>query len=311
MTAPRPVDVDLRVLLRSSMRTLRRIGLVAAALALAVAAWSLLAPRRFAARTVVSAVGPTRPGLNGSIPASILMEGLRMGNGGIQATPELVNYLLTSETVLLTVARQPWQSGTLGQAALGSTVEELGAARTLRRMRSHVRVVFSRQTGLLTLTVATRDSAVARAIAQGVVREAQTLFASVASSQAGQFRRAQQQRFDSAAAGLRAAEQALVAFTEGNRVVSDGTRLALERDRLGRRVTSAQQVYDYARNDLEAARAQELEQTPAIATVEALPAELPREDRNPLLQGVLAGLAVVVLGILLLTIRALWTGAAG
>jgi uncharacterized protein involved in exopolysaccharide biosynthesis len=300
------VVVDLRAALGSVRRKLGPLLLGTVAVMTAVAAWTLLAPRRYGARMVLSAVGPAQTDLAGAGTSFLRESPFRLGGSGIQATPALVSYLLTSETILDGVARQPFRDATIADALFGASADELGRATVVRRMRSRVKVLLARQTELITLTVALRDSVLARAVAAAIVADAQDLFAQVTSAQAGQFRRAQEARVDSARAELTVAENALLRFTVGNRIVQAGSRLALERDRLERGVAAAQQAYLSAIADRESARARELAQTPALAIVESLPVALPREEPRTVMRTLLAGVAFLALALLAVVLRVLW-----
>jgi len=310
MTAAHRVEGDVVVDLRAALRSVRpKVGpllMVTVAIMTAVAAWALLAPRRYGARMVLSAVGPAQTNLGGAATSFLLESPFRLGGTGIQATPALVSYLLTSETILDGVARRPFRDATIAHTLFGAPADELGRATVVRRMRSRLKVLLARQTELITLTVTLRDSVLARAVAAGIVADAQELFAQVTSAQAGQFRRAQEARVDSAHADLTVAENALLRFTVGNRIVQAGSRLALERDRLERAVAAVQQAYLSAIADREAARARELAQTPALAIVEAIPVVLPREEPRTVMRTILAGVAFLVLAALALVLRALW-----
>jgi len=305
-----PDELDLRPIFASVRRRVPAMLGAAFTAALLVGAWALLWPRPYEARTVLAAVGSSRLGF--SLPggdAGLLGGSIRLGAGGVEATPEMVSYLLNAETVLLTVAGQAGPGdGTIGEAVAGGSVSELGAEAMLRKVRKHLRLTTARPTGLITLTVQHGDSALARALAGGIVAESQRLFAAVTSRQAGQFRQAQDARVDTAAVELRQAEEALLRFNEGNRVVSTGGRLALERSRLEREVLTAQSVYQSAVNDRESARARELEVTPALAVVEPMAASLLLEDRRPLMRagfaGLLAGAALLLLAFLVELLRA-------
>jgi len=292
---PVPADtavLDLRPVfaaVRRQMPVLVVAVLVAAGL---VALWAVAWPRPREARTVLAAVGSSRLGF--SLPggdAGLLGGAIRLGAGGVEATPEMVGYLLDAETVLLAAAaREAPGGGSLGERVAGGTLEALGAEAMLRKLRRHRRITTTRPTGLITLTVRHRDSTLARSLADGLVAEAQRLFAAVTSSQAGQFRRAQDARVDSAAANLSHAEEVLLRFNEANRVVAAGGRLGLERSRLERDVLTAQSVFQSAVSDRESARARELEVTPALAVVEPMPAVLPLEERRVVATAGFAGL---------------------
>jgi uncharacterized protein involved in exopolysaccharide biosynthesis len=300
------IVLDLRAALRSVRPKVGPLLLVAVVVMISVAAWTLLTPRRYGARMVLSAVGPAQTNLGAAASSFLLESPFRLGGAGIQATPALVSYLLTSETILDGVARQPFGNATISDALFGAPTTELGRATVVRRMRSRVKVLLARQTDLITLTVTLGDSVLARAVATGIVADAQALFARVTTAQAGQFRRAQEARVDSAHAELTVAENALLRFTVGNRIVQAGSRLALERDRLERAVAAVQQAYLAAIADREAAHARELAQTPALAIVEAIPVVLPREEPRTAMRSILAGVAFLVLAALALVLRALW-----
>lgn len=290
---PPSSELDLRPVLAGVGRRLPMVfgGMLVAGLL--VTAWAFLWPRPHEARTVLAAVGSSRLGfsLPGGGDAGLLGGSIRLGGGGVEATPEMIGYLLNAETVLLTVAEQPTAAGlTIGEAVAGKSLAAMGAEAMLRKLRRHAGTTTARPTGLITLTVQHRDSATARALAAGIVAESQRLFATVASRQAGQFRQSQDARVDSAAIDLARAEENLLRFNQGNRVVVAGSRLALERGRLERAVLTTQSVYQSAINDRESARARELEVTPALAVVEPIAATLTLEDRRPLSRGGFAGL---------------------
>ncbi len=294
--------LDLGAMLTAVRRRLPAVLVVAATVTVLVAGWALLWPRPHEARSVLAAVGSSRLGI--SLPggdAGLLAGSIRLGGGGVEATPEMVGYLLNAETVLLTVASHPLPGGgTLAERIAGGSVQQLGADQTLRKLRRHLRVTTTRPTGLITLTVRHRDSTLARQLASGIVEEAQRLFATVTSSQAGQFRRAQDARVDSAATHLEAAEDRLLRFNQGNRVVVAGSRLALERSRLERAVLTAQSVFQSAISDRESARARELEVTPALAVVEPMPARLPLAERRVVALAAFAGVLTAAALLLLL-----------
>jgi len=305
-----PALLDLRPVLAAVRRRLPMVAVATLATAMLVAAGALAWPRPHEARTVLAAVGSSRLGF--SLPggdAGLLGGSIRLGAGGVEATPEMVGYLLDAETVLLTAAGRPAPDGrTIGEGIAGGTLEATGAERMLRKLRRHLRVTTARPTGLITLTARHRDSVLARVLAAAVVEEAQHLFAAVTSSQAGQFRRAQDARVDSASRALTAAEETLLRFNEGNRVVAAGSRLGLERARLERAVLTAQSVFQSAVSDRESARARELEVTPALAVVEPVPARLPLTERRVLARagfaGVIAGAALFLLVFLAELLRA-------
>jgi hypothetical protein len=150
----------------------------------------------------------------------------------------------------------------------------------IRLLENAMETAVARETGTVTLRVEMSDSALAREISRLVVAAASRAFTVSAKAQASQLRVAQELRVDSAQTRLHRSEAALVDFLSRNRQISPFSILGVERDRLQRDVTLAQQVYLQAAADREAAVAKELEATPTVVVLDSLPDRLPEARRH-------------------------------
>jgi len=102
-------ELDLLVVFQSLRRWLKVVLFASLAAAGITALWAAFAPAKYTARVVLTAIGPGKQGLSLSGAASSLL-GVALnlgGSEGIQATPDMVGYLLNSETVLVAVAQAP------------------------------------------------------------------------------------------------------------------------------------------------------------------------------------------------------------
>jgi len=300
-------ELDLLAVLQSMRRWLKVVLFASLAAAGLTALWAAFAPSKYTARVVLAAVGPGKQGLSLSGAASSLL-GVALnlgGNEGIQATPDMVGYLLNSETVLVAVAQAPLNGTTISQAIFHETFEAMGRNRTVDKMRDLLHITIDRQTGMIALEVQLRDSTAARSLVEGLLGHAQEQFADLTRTQASESRRSFEARVDTAQERLREAEERLLAFNERNRSVPARSRLALERERLERETATRQDIYHIALGDRESARAKELEARPALVVVEAMPAALPTQDRQVLLRASFAGLGFAAVSLLAFFIREL------
>lgn len=283
-------------------RILVLIGLVTAGVTAVVLA---LTPRKYEGTMVLVPVQGARAkaGLAGA--ASFLGGSIDLGSTGFDATRDVVAYLLRARTVLLAAAEKPYQGRPVAVPIVKREPKVGDEELLLRDLRYALRVTTSKETGFVTMSVRAVDSGAVRAFLGAVTDETQRLFAEVARSQARQLLRAQERRLDSASAELKRSEDRLLRFDEGNRLVATRSRLSLERARLERDVTDATRVYEQVVTDRQAAIARELEEAPAIAVVEPLPAVLPPKPRRMLFRSVLLGVSVSLAGLLVVVTREL------
>lgn len=304
MTGRAQPEYEVRSILRAIARQARPLLLLSAVVWAGAAVLLAVLPRKFQGTMVLVPVQGQRASGGLASAASLLGGALDLGGTGFDATRDVVAYLLHSRTVLLAAAATPYAGRPLSLSIVGkdpAADEEL----LLSALRRALRVTTAKETGFVTVVAKARDSGAVRAFFGAVVGQTQRLFAEVAQSQARQLLRAQERRLDSAEAELRRAEDRLLGFDEGNRLVTPRTRLSLTRARLEREVSDAARVYDQVVADRQAAIARELEDAPAIAVVEDLPAPLPLRPRRVLFRSLLLGLATFTVGLLFLVTREL------
>ncbi|GJG89013.1 hypothetical protein tb265_41940 [Gemmatimonadetes bacterium T265] len=289
-------EVSLSALVQPWRRHWRAVA-VALGLAWAAVGATVLQPREYSASIALAAVpNPKTAALSGGISA-LLAAGQ---TGGLQATPRFVAALLGMRGVMLGVAELP---ATPGRA---EKVIEVVARRPRARiapgeiepaMREVVTNDVDKNTGIVTLTVTLRDSAVARRTALAVTAAAESQYRLVSRAQAAQQRLATAERVDSAARQLRRAEERLADFIAGHRAYAAYADATIERTRIERDVANANVVNTQALQDREQAIAHELEDTPALAVVDGVPATLVPTPRHLAIKGFLASaLALCAVG---------------
>lgn len=259
-------------------RVLLASAVLAGALALAIIFF--LVPRRYDASATLAAVASTKlpTGLGGLAALSGLA-----GETGFTATPDLFAQLLQSRRVLLAVALEPVRAGDPERVIDRVRAHQDSAKRLVdveRSMRELVNVGVERRTGLITLSVQHRDSAIARHIGARLIDVASGTFAEISKAQASAQREAQEERVERLSDRLRSAERQLIAFLAGNRALNPYSPASAEQQRLEREIGVASQAYTQAVGEREVALARELSETPALVIVDPIPAELAPVSRK-------------------------------
>jgi uncharacterized protein involved in exopolysaccharide biosynthesis len=284
-------------------RTLAVVALIAGA---ATAAYVGTRPREYRAAVTLSAVSSNRAGLAGSVPGIGQLLGAAGGNG-LQATPQFVRMLTQQEGVLERLAATPVAAGSrrriidsLG-AVMGGPIDEREATIMLRRL---FKTEMDKETGIITISARLTDSALARRSVDVLVEEVSTTFTRVARAQAVELRDALNARVDSAQGQLTRAENALQDFTSANRAFQDYSAAALQQQRLERRLSLAQAVFQQAVTERESSVGKALEETPAVVVVDSVPRLVPRVARGTALKAVGVALFASLLAMLVLVARA-------
>lgn len=268
----------------------------ALATGLVVGLISLSTPRKYVAAIRVAAVTPSRlpTGGGGGLVASLA--GLS-GSGGLQVTPSLVAEFLRLDGVLLDVGKSKLPNGRTLVAQL--TNEEYGPQELYKVplvLNQIIGTNVSRETGLITLSATSTDSALARTLVDRLLGEASRRFILAAQAQARQLRVAQENRVEDAERRLRIAREEYRAFRDANRTIAQYSPTSVNLARLEQNQVIAQQVYTTAVADKESAVAKELEQTPVVVVVDPVPPQLRPQPRRTLLRAVLgvvlAGFAI-------------------
>jgi hypothetical protein len=295
-------ETTLHDLIRPVRTRLPVVAGLPLALAAAIALATLVWPRPYQAATVLASVAPVRGLPSGALSGALAaLGGGNLNQQGLNPTPEFIQMLVTSRRVLVAVAGlpAPGGTGTLGEGLSGKRLSIPEIPRILKR---YVRTQISRETGLLTLTVSHRDSAVARAFGTALIGATSDAFVATVQAQARLQRTAQGARVDSARRRVVRADGELRQYLRANRMIAEFSLVAVERDRLNRELDLAQEVYRQASADYEGAVARELQETPAVVVVDPVPEVLPLRPRYLLLKiglGIVAGLLLSVTGVYL------------
>jgi uncharacterized protein involved in exopolysaccharide biosynthesis len=174
------------------------------------------------------------------------------------------------------------------------------AAKTLLK---DLDVTVGRETGTVDLTVTTRWAELSQQVGARLVELVSEFNLHRRQTKAGAERRFVEARVAEAQDSLRAAESRLQEFLQRNRVYQNAPQLQFEYDRLERAVNMRQQVYTTLSQSYEAARIDEVRNTPVITIME--PPDLPAKPdaRLALVKALLAGLLGLALGAFAAAIR--------
>lgn len=155
------------------------------------------------------------------------------------------------------------------------------------------------RTGVIRVTVTHRSAQLAAAVANTYAQELNRFNREVRQSSARQRRRFVEEQVRTAASSLASAEEAVSRFLAGNRQYEDSPSLRFEHQRLQRALQVQQDLYLELRRQLDAARIAEVDDIPALSTIEpAIPPERrswPRRRLWVLGAMVLAGAATLAL----------------
>lgn len=242
-------------------------------------------PRYRASVALVSVQSSKSGGLGGvgGLAAAATLLGGAGGSIGLQSSPALVVKFADLDGVLTTVALSPVNPGSserVIERMTGQRVSEIPSSRIPRIMRKYMHASYDRTTGIIEIESIHKDSALARTVVTRVLDQTKSAFLRAVRSQATEMREAQEKRVEVAADEMSRAERAMLAFLNGNRQFEKYSNASIERDRLQRELTQAQEVYKNAVADRENARGKELEETPSVAVIDPLPDKLPAVERH-------------------------------
>jgi uncharacterized protein involved in exopolysaccharide biosynthesis len=174
---------------------------------------------------------------------------------------------------------------------------ELRLDRGVRKLSRAILVDVDNLTNIVTIKVDASTPRLAQQVANRLFQRVNAFNLRTRQSQARERRRFAQERRDSAAAGLVAAEGELASWLRQNRIFETSPRLVFERQQLQRQVDLHQEMFVTLSRELETARIEEVNSTPLITQID--PAVAPVRQVRPnhlvwasigLLLGGLAGL---------------------
>jgi uncharacterized protein involved in exopolysaccharide biosynthesis len=233
------------------------------------------------------------------------------------SSPAFYADLLKSRDVLRRTVETPYAFAARADSVRGSLIElfevrgDSPAARrdaAARQLLKSIEVRVGRETGTIDLEVATPWAELSQQVAARMIRLVSDFNLHRRQTKAGAERRFVEGRVTEAKDSLRAAEAELEGFLQRNREYRNSPQLLFAHDRLDREVTMRQQVYTSLAQSYEAARIDEVRNTPVITLME--PPDLPAKPdaRLALLKGMLAGLLGLALGAFLAALRQAFGG---
>ena len=226
--------VDALAILTPLIERRRQIILGVLLISLAVGIWASVKPRKYKAEMALTPVVNNRS--TQALGGLAALAGATLQTG-YQLTPGRMVELLKSRAVLAGVGFSQ-VGNSPRQRVIDRVMDEPydlnDAEDVAKRIIKLMDVEASKETGTITLSVAYKDSALARIIASRVVDSASVLFVRTSRAQAQQLRIAQEARVENAAAGLASAEERLRQFNDENRATPPFSAAGLEKDRLNR-----------------------------------------------------------------------------
>jgi uncharacterized protein involved in exopolysaccharide biosynthesis len=260
----------------------------------------------------VSLVPESRSGSSvGQLAGLAALAGLNLPAGaGSPAgqTPQFYAALLTSRPILYAVLERPYSTAGLGDrwaARDSATLTELlhpsgdtperRRWNAARRLGSRVEATTDVRTGIIRFKVVDRSPTLAAAVAAAFVDELQRFNLERRQSQAGARRRFVEDRLVVVGSDLAAAEDSLHAFLLANRLYEQSPTLRFAYGRLERAVNLQQELYLQLRRELDAARIAEVDNVPAITTVE--PPMVPQRRSGPPRRPIFGIVMLLVIGV--------------
>ncbi len=277
MTNPAPDDAQafspaalLAVLLR------RRVGIIRTALVLGllVGVMILVRSRQYSAYASFTPQARRQPSAISGLAAQF---GLAVPTqDGAQSPAFYVDLLLSREILGTTVMerfpvtvdgakRDTVLADYLG--AKGKNAEEL-RERGILEMKDRVGASANLKTGVVTLTVTTRDPGLSAAVTKRLLAALDSFNQQRRKSQATAERQFTERRLAEVRAELRDAEDRQQAFLQRNRDYRGSPELAFQHDRLAREVAMRQTVYTSLAQAFEQSKIDEVRDTPVLSLVE-------------------------------------------
>jgi uncharacterized protein involved in exopolysaccharide biosynthesis len=233
------------------------------------------------------------------------------------SSPAFYAELLESRDILRRTVEAPYRF--VGETdSMGGTLVELFRARgdtpaarrdaAAKKLLESINVTVGRETGTVNLEVTTPWPGLSQLVASRMVQLVSDFNLHRRQTKAGAERRFVEARLAEAKDTLRAAEERLQGFLQRNRDYRNSPQLQFEHDRLEHDVNLQQQLYTSLTQSYEAARIDEVRNTPVITLME--PPDLPSkpDPRLAWLKGLLAGLVGLAAGAFFAALRQTFGG---
>ena len=295
-------EVSLWTYLNVLLRHRRLLVLLPLALGLVVGTALLLTPRQYTATASFVPQEATQP--QAGLGQLATQFGLTVARN-TTSSPQFYAELLESNDLLREVATTTYRLPD-DHAFTGDLIEYLrirepnrdeAIVEVVRRLRSMLSVNTDRLTGLVRLEVNTRSRALSVQIASRLLELLSDYNLRRRQTQGRAEREFAEQRLGEVRNDLTAAEQTLAQFLARNRRVQDSPQLVAEEQRLERQVTLRQQVYLSLAQTYEAAKVEEVRNTPLLTVVERPDSFVVPKERGTIKMSILAMLGGVFLAV--------------
>ena len=258
--------------------------------ALLTAIVSLFVPAMYTATTTFVPEASPQGRLPSSLAGLATQFGITLGSEASKSPKfyaEVVRSRALMEHVLLTRYADPRQQHQAGADSatllhiLGVEGRDLADSlyRGVKKLTNVVSVTVNAQTNIVSLSVDARYPALAAAVANTFVANLNAFNAQSRQSQAREQRKFVEDRLNDGEHELRGAEEDLRTFYERNRSWQQSPQLTFEEGRLRRQVEIRQELYLTLQREYEAARMQEVNDTPVITVID--PATPPVKKSKP------------------------------
>jgi uncharacterized protein involved in exopolysaccharide biosynthesis len=243
------------------------------ALAIGVGLKSLLSPREF---TASASFIPQEPGGQQAGLGQLATQfGLTLPRSSA-SSPQFYADLLQTREVLREVATtnykaggsEPFSGDLIAYLKIRPLPPERAVAAAVAALRNMVTVSVDRITGLVRFQVDSKSPELSTQIASGLIELVNDYNLRRHQTQSRAEREFVEQRVAQVKSDLTAAEDELAAFLARNRRIADAPQLVAEEQRLQRQVTLRQQIYLGLAQSLEAAKIEEVRNTPVITVVD-------------------------------------------
>lgn len=202
--------------------------------------------------------------------------GMPIPTGSQSLAPEFYVKLLRSRELLKAIVRDTVVLPEFGNhpIVLGSVLGVKGDSpgrreeEAIRLLATHISASASRTTGVVDFAVETKWPSVSVTIANDLLTGINGFNQRLRQEQASLERKFVEGRLTIAAQDLRAAEQRMEDFSNGNKNLGNSAYLALQRERLQRDIGLKQQVFTNLTSAYEDVRIREVRDTPVITVIE-------------------------------------------
>jgi uncharacterized protein involved in exopolysaccharide biosynthesis len=300
-------EISLLSLVNFMLRHRRLLVVLPVLAAVVVGSLNMTRPRTW---TSSAAFIAQQPGLERSELAGLAAQfGVALGAGESGHSPAFYVQLLRSRTMLEPLALTEFELDRGRKARLvdiypeneGSAAERMDA--TLRRLRRYVTPNSSRESGIIHLDVKAPTPLLAELKAARVLELLNEFNVQLRQSQARAEREFAGERLAEVRSEQQAAERAMQAFLQGNRQWRTSPELVFRHERLEREVVSRSQLANALEQRFEQARIDEVRVTPLITLVEAPSRPVRPDARGTVGRAVLAGVAGLLLALLIAILR--------